>query len=97
MNYEQTVTETVTVTIRNGLHAVPCYHITEIVKDYQGTAHLSNGRSVADCRSVLELMLLNGKEGTELCLTVTGEEAELLVEKIKDFFVAEGKSYDQVR
>lgn len=82
----KTLTRIVRVTNENGMHMTPCMHMTELVKNFEGSVHLSNGKDVADCHSIIDLMLLNAVSGTALCLTVTGDEAERITEQIVQFF-----------
>jgi len=65
---------------------VPCSLLAQLTSDYDGDVRLDDGSHEADCKSIAELLLLGGKSGDVLTLTVRGEEAEAMMERIATFF-----------
>ena len=57
-------------------------------KGFASEIRLRNGRAIADCRSVLDLLSLGASSGTTVFLEVTGEDAEEVVNVITAMFEA---------
>ena len=77
---------TVTVVNENGMHMTPCSVLVRLTNDFSGNVRLSNGDREANCKSIFDLMLLAATHGTILSLTVSGEQAEMMMEQIVSFF-----------
>jgi len=78
----------VVVVASEGLAMLPCTHLVELTRGFEGSVRLSNGSQEADCKSVIELMLLAAPAGTELCLTIDADECQPLANTITKFFEA---------
>ncbi len=58
-----------------GIHVRPAGEIAKIVSEFDADTTIRNAEHTADAKSVLELMLLDASEGSDLEVTVTGPEA----------------------
>lgn len=79
---------TVTVINDQGLHFRPCQLITLAAQQHQGRVVLSRGSIRADAKSLLELLTLAAERGTELELEVTGDGADVVVERVTKLFLS---------
>lgn len=86
MSDSTSICKTVKVLNKNGMHLLPCSTLVHLTRDFAGDVRLSNGEHDADCKSILDLLLLAAEPGTILTLTVTGEQAEVIMEKVSRFF-----------
>lgn len=81
-----------TVTIKNklGLHARAAAKLVNTANRYESTVKLNNGEKSADAKSIMGIMMLAAAQGTELDLSVDGDdESEAMnsvVELIDDLF-----------
>ena len=57
-------------------------------KDFVSDIRLRNGSTVADCRSVLDLLALGACKGTSVHLEATGEDAATVLDVITAMFNA---------
>ena len=81
-----TLTKELVVQNRSGIHARVSMMIAQRCKDFSSDVRLRNGRAVADCRSVLDLLSLGASNGTTLLLEVSGDDAEEVIEVISYLF-----------
>ena len=77
---------TVTVINDQGLHFRPCQLIALAAQQHPGSVVLSRGPTRADVKSPLELMTLAGARGPDLELEATGQDGELVIEKVSELF-----------
>ena len=77
---------TVSVTLENGLHMVPCSEIAKSVRDLPGRVQLRRDKIVADARSVLDLLQLKAEHGTSLEVEAEGDAAQDIVDRIVRLF-----------
>jgi len=68
-----------TVTNELGLHFRAAAMVVRTVSDFQSEISISNGDTVADARSVLDLMTLAASRGATLHVTAEGADAEAAV------------------
>lgn len=88
MSSPSVIRQTVTVTLENGLHLVPCSEIVKFVRDFQGDVRILRDDVVADPRSVLDLLQLKAEKGTELILEASGNDAEAVVQGLASLLAA---------
>lgn len=81
--------QTVTVTLENGLHLVPCSEIVKFVRDFTGDVRIKRDDVTADPRSVLDLLQLKAEHGTELIVEATGQDAETVVQGLAALFASD--------
>ena len=72
---KETLTKELIVQNRSGIHARVSTMIAQRCKRFTSDIHLYNGKVVADCRSVLDLLSLGASNGTTVRLEVSGEDA----------------------
>ncbi len=76
------------VTIKNklGLHARPAMMFVETASKYQAKVSVcrTDQSEPVDGRSIMQMMMLAATEGTELEISATGEDAEIVVEALVD-------------
>ena len=58
-----------------GIHVRPAGEIAKIASEFDADVTMRNAERVADAKNILELMLLDVSEGSNLEVTVTGFEA----------------------
>jgi len=90
-----TLTKELVVQNRSGIHARVSTMIAQRCKGFESDVRLRNGKAVADCRSVLDLLSLGASKGTILCLEATGEDATTAVEAIVALFEARFNEDDE--
>lgn len=81
-----------TVTIKNklGLHARAAAKLVNTANRYESTVKLNNGEKSADAKSIMGIMMLAAAQGTELDLTIDGDDEDeamdSVIELIDDLF-----------
>ncbi|MEO2095340.1 MAG: HPr family phosphocarrier protein [bacterium] len=76
------LTRTVTVVNAEGLHARPSGALVAVAQGFQSELRISCEDREVNGRSILELISLGAKCGTELELCATGDDAEALLERL---------------
>ena len=74
--------ERFTVTNELGLHFRAAAMVVRTLGDFTSQVMMSNGQTVADARSVLDLMTLAASRGTTLTVQAEGDDAEAAVEAL---------------
>ena len=69
-----------------GLHARPCHAVVSTALEFRSDVRVVHGDVRVNGKSILELMSLNACCGTELELTVAGEDAEACLERLVSLF-----------
>ncbi len=69
-----------------GMHARPAAVIAAMAQGADGDIWLSNGKSVVDAASIIEILSLCAITGTKVSIFAEKEEDTALADKIKDFF-----------
>lgn len=72
---EQTLRATVPITNKLGLHARAAAKLVEAAARFQSSIHVAKGGESVDARSILGLMMLNARIGTEIEITAEGADA----------------------
>lgn len=78
---------TVTVVNEQGLHFRPCQLIALAAQQHQGSVVLTKGPLRADAKSLLELLTLAAERGTSLEIEATGEDSQIVVERVSQLFL----------
>lgn len=68
-----------------GIHARPASEIVVVAKKYQSKIMLINGDKQANATSVIKLLTLGAKSGTEITVTAEGEDEAAAVEEMATF------------
>lgn len=87
------VSRTFVVTNRHGLHVRPCLAIVQTAARFQATVTiLKKDGPTANAASILELISLAATQGTELIVTASGSQAELVLDALGGLFASEFES-----
>lgn len=80
--------KTATYIVKNtlGIHARPAADIARFVGRHKSDVTLTNGNRKASGKSVLMITALGAKKGTEVTLTVSGEDEEEVFMQLEDMF-----------
>ena len=77
---------TVIVTNPAGLHARPSAAISAAVRRFTSQVQIRSRNQVVDAGSILELLTLGAKQGSELVLTAKGPDAEQVLDAVVQEF-----------
>lgn len=77
---------TVTVLAEHGLHLGPCSKVAQAAQKFASKVTLEKGATVADAKSVLDLMTLAADHGTKLIVVAVGADAAQAVQTLGDLF-----------
>lgn len=89
------ISRTVKVGSPMGLHARPAAQLVHIANRFKSDLKLrrTDGRTEADCRSVLALLMLAAVKDTELELSACGEDASVALDAMADYF---NRNFDEI-
>ena len=77
---------TYTITNKMGIHARPAADIATLVGKHKSDVTIATATKKANGKSVLMLTTLGAKNGTEVTLTVSGEDEEEVFTQLDDMF-----------
>lgn len=77
---------TYTITNMMGIHARPAADIAKLVGKHKSDVTIATATKKANGKSVLMLTTLGAKNGTEVTLTVSGEDEEEVFTQLDDMF-----------
>ena len=69
-----------------GIHARPAGVLAKMVKGFASTVTIWNGDKSADLSKLMKVMGLGIKQGTEVKITVDGEDEDSVVAELEKFF-----------
>ncbi len=79
----------VTIRVKDGLHARPATQFAKLAKTFVADVELRRGGSApAKAKSAVKLMLLGLKEGDDVALAATGEDAPAALDALCDFLAS---------
>ena len=81
----ESVSQTVTVRLENGLHLVPCSQLVKLANGLSCEVRLRNGSKLADVKSIWDLMGM-ANFGDQLEVIASGDGAGDAVAKIVQLF-----------
>lgn len=70
----------------HGLHARPAMILAQKCQQFNSQVIICNGCEKADACSILELLLLNAKQGAEVIVSVNGADENSVLQILTDFF-----------
>ena len=85
----ESLTRTVIVTNRHGLHARPALAIVNTVRKYDAQVTISRGNQMADATSMLDLLCFGAEQGTKLLLSAKGRQAAEVLAALAELFAIE--------
>ena len=77
---------TYTITNKMGIHARPAADIAKLVGKHKSDVTIATATKKSNGKSVLMLTTLGAKNGTEVTLTVSGEDEEEVFTQLDDMF-----------
>ena len=81
----ESVSQTVTVRLENGLHLVPCSRLVKLANGLSCEVRLRNGSKLADVKNIFDLMGM-ANFGDQLEVIASGDGAGEAVAKIVQLF-----------
>lgn len=75
----------VTVVNTSGIHARPAAAVVNFVKNYKGTVEVTNNGKKGNLKSIISIMSLGMRKGSNLTLHVEGEDEELFAGDLASF------------
>ena len=96
MGFNMVLERKIKVLNEYGLHSRPASSLVRMAQKYDSDVFLykvEDGSKKADCKSVLSILLLGAKKGTELILYSNGHDAHAAIEEISGFF---NRYFDEV-
>lgn len=82
------VSETITINLPTGLHARPATSLINLIKETNHQVAFQSGEKKVNAASILSILSLGLKKGSEVTITVEGDNEELTLEKIISFINA---------
>ena len=79
------VSKKVVVTNPTGLHARPASNLLNFTKKFNCTVTLKSGTKTANCASIISLLSLGAKSGTEIEVICEGADENAAVTEIVNF------------
>jgi phosphocarrier protein HPr len=79
---------TTTITHRVGLHARPAAIFVQTAKRYAATISVHNGERKANAKSMVQVLTLGAKQGSELMIEAEGDDAEQALQALQDLIAA---------
>jgi phosphocarrier protein HPr len=79
-----TVTRETIIRNQLGLHARPAMSFVDLANKFESDIRVDaiEGKASADGKSVMQMLVLGGVEGTKLKLTATGKDAEVAMDRL---------------
>lgn len=78
----------VTLTAPHGMHARPAGELVKLVKSLDGKIRLTAGEKSVDAASMLALLTLGLKSGTEIVVTAEGGDESGNLRRVAEFIAA---------
>ena len=80
------VSQNVEVINRLGLHARACARLVKTTTEFDAQVEVRAGDHVGDGKSIMGLMMLAATQGTHICVTADGDDAQTAIDQIKALF-----------
>lgn len=81
------VSKTITVVNPSGIHARPATLLVEFAKTYPGMVEVVKGDKVGNLKSILMILTMGLKRGTEMTLRVDGENEQEFLDSLVQFIL----------
>ncbi len=85
---DTTITKTVTVNNRQGIHARPAHAIATLANRFKANIEIVRDSTVADGKSILAIMTLAAEQGTLLLLRASGEDATAAIQAVEQLIAS---------
>ena len=73
-----------TITNKVGLHARPAALFVQTAAKFTSDISVANGESIANAKSILEVLMLGVNQRTEIVIRAEGEDSVLALEALRD-------------
>lgn len=73
----------ITIINKLGLHARAASKLVATASRYQSSITLNRNGQEADAKSIMSVLMLAASQGTELVVTVTGDDAEAAMQDVE--------------
>ncbi len=80
------ITKKFVITESQGLHARPAMVLSQKCQQFSSNVVICNGCEKADGCSIMELLLLNAKQGAEVLVSINGTDEKMASDVLTDFF-----------
>ena len=68
----------------NGLHMKPAMQLVDTASRFVSDIKVSNGKTVVDGKSIMQIAMLAATVGTKLTITAKGPDAQMATDALKD-------------
>lgn len=79
------ITREVLMKSKAGLHARPASQVVAMAKKYESKITIINGEKEVDAKSIIKILTIGAKEGTQLVVTADGADEVAALEEIATF------------
>ncbi len=79
------ITREVLMKSKAGLHARPASEVVKMAKKYESKITIINGEKEVDAKSIIKILTIGAKEGTQLVVTADGADEVAALEEIATF------------
>lgn len=79
------VSKIITINVKEGLHARPASQIVQEVKQYSSDVKMVSNGKTANCKSIISLLALGAKAGSEVEIIVEGENEAAELKSFVEF------------
>jgi len=79
---------TTTITHAVGLHARPAALFVQTAKRYAAAISVRNGERQANAKSMVQILTLGAKQGSELTIQVEGDDADQALQALRELIEA---------
>ncbi len=86
LDFEYSVFLQTTVVNALGMHARPAAQIARMVQAAKGDIWLSDGKTIVDASSIIDILTLCAVTGTTVSILTEKEEDSALADQIKNYF-----------
>lgn len=85
---QESVTTTVQVRNRQGIHARPAHAIATLATGFQARIEIVRDGTIADGKSILAVLTLAAERGTVLTIRASGQDAKAAVHALEKLIVS---------
>ena len=81
------VEKNITIVNPSGIHARPATMVVQFANKYNGTVEVIKGEKTGDLKSILMILSMGLKQGTEITLRVDGENEKEYIDSLAEFIL----------
>ena len=76
------------ITNKLGLHARAAAKIVALSSKFKSKVTISNGKKIADAKSIMKILMLAAPKNTEIKIKITGKDEEKAMNALEELFVS---------